>query len=266
MGCSRMQLPRQITNYIADELYKEDTVGMSDSSVLVFQDKILKVQKEGKEAENEYRMMTWLNGKLQVPKVIAYEKQDGNAYLLMSKCEGEMACSKKYMTNPALQVKLLAQGLKQLWSVDITDCPADVSLKNKLEEARYNVEHGLVDTDNVEPDIFGEKGFKDPESLLKWLYENQPKEELTLSHGDFCLPNIFFKENAVSGYIDLGKTGIADKWCDIALCYRSLSHNHSGRYHGTAYSGLDDGVLFQELGIEPDWEKIRYYILLDELF
>jgi hypothetical protein len=25
-------------------------------------------------------------------------------------------------------------------------------------------------------------------------------------------------------------------------------------------------LLFQELGIEPDEEKIRYYILLDELF
>jgi len=25
-------------------------------------------------------------------------------------------------------------------------------------------------------------------------------------------------------------------------------------------------MLFEEMGIGPDWEKIRYYILLDELF
>lgn len=84
--------------------------------------------------------------------------------------------------------------------------------------------------------------------------------------GDFCLPNIFFDNDNISGYIDLGKTGIADKWCDIALCYRSLSDNYAGRYNGHAYSGVDASLLFQKIGVEPDWEKIRYYILLDELF
>ncbi len=89
---------------------------------------------------------------------------------------------------------------------------------------------------------------------------------LRLSHGDFCLPNLFFHQNRVSGYIDLGKTGIADKWCDIALCYRSLSHNYTGKYHNRDYGRFDDRLLFRELGIWPDWDKIRYYILLDELF
>ena len=31
---------------------------------------------------------------------------------------------------------------------------------------------------------------------------------------------------------DLGRAGIADKWCDIALCYRSLTHNYDGSYGG----------------------------------
>ena len=59
------------------------------------------------------------------------------------------------------------------------------------------------------------------------------------------------------------------RWCDIALCYRSLSHNYSGRYKPIpkdTVSDYDDMLLFRELGIAPDWEKIRYYILLDELF
>ncbi len=87
-----------------------------------------------------------------------------------------------------------------------------------------------------------------------------------LSHGDYCLPNVFGVHDKVAGYIDLGRTGIAGKWCDIALCYRSISYNYSGRYHGRAYSGYDELLLFRELGIEPDWDKIRYYILLDGLF
>ena len=47
-------------------------------------------------------------------------------------------------------------------------------------------------------------------------------------HGDFCLPNVFFADGKVSGFIDLGDAGIADRWYDIALGYRSLKHNVDG--------------------------------------
>ncbi|MGN0355627.1 MAG: phosphotransferase [Muricoprocola sp.] len=32
-----------------------------------------------------------------------------------------------------------------------------------------------------------------------------------MSHGDFCLPNVFFKDGRVEGFIDLGDTGVGDK-------------------------------------------------------
>lgn len=263
-----MELPEKIRRWITDEEYLADEIGMSEASVRIYHDKVLKIQKHGEEAENEHRMMIWLDGKLPVPKEYAYEVLGDNAYLLMSKCDGIMSCEDEYMKNPAVLIKLLAEGLRNLWSIDIFDCPADSRLKYKLLQAQYNVENGLVDLDNVEPETFGENGFENPGKLLQWLYNHQPEEELVLSHGDFCLPNIFGIGTEVTGYIDLGKTGIADKWCDIAICYRSLSHNYSGKYHNHnhVYSGYDDMLLFKELGIEPDWEKIRYYTLLDELF
>ena len=261
-----MFLPERIEKLVADEVYKADDIGMSGASVLFFGDKILKVQECSEESENEYRMMLYLQGKLPVPTVYAHETEGGKSWLLMSKCQGQMACAHEYMADTGTQCKLLADGLKRLWGIDISDCPSDQRLAHKLEQAEYNIENGLVDLDNVEPDTFGEKEFKDPEALLQWLYANMPKEEPVLSHGDYCLPNLFGMGERVTGYIDLGKTGIADKWCDIAICYRSLSHNYSGKYKGKTYSDYDDMLLFRELGIEPDWEKIRYYILLDELF
>ncbi len=260
-----MQFPKKISELISGEDYETDSIGMSDSSIRLFRDKVLKVQKKSRESENEYRMMLWLEDKLPVPKVIAYEQMGNFSYLLMSKCGGEMACEQKFMENPKKLAVMLAGGLKSLWNIDISDCPADWSLKNKLSDAKYNVEHGLVDLEHAEKDTFGKDGFQNPEKLLQWLYDNQPKEELVLSHGDYCLPNIFFEGDRV-GYIDLGRTGIADKWCDIAICYRSLLHNYAGKYNGRAYSGWDELFLFQELGIEPDMEKLKYYILLDELF
>lgn len=264
-----MFLPEKVSKLVADENYNLDDIGMSGSSVLIYGNKILKVQEYNEEAENEYRMMRYLQARLPVPEIYAHEVWDNRSYLLMSKCRGQMACCQEYMKNPALQCKMLAEGLKKLWSIDISDCPSDQRLSHKLVQARYNVENGLVDVDNVEPETFGKNGFQNPAELLQWLYDNMPEEEPVLSHGDYCLPNIFGIQDEVTGYIDLGKTGIADKWCDIAICYRSLAHNYGGKYkrHGEdTYAGFDGQLLFRELGMEPDWEKIRYYILLDELF
>lgn len=261
-----MFLPEKIRNLIAGETFETDCIGMSEANVILFDNKILKVQEYNEEAANEYRMLKYLQGKLPVPLIYAYEIADEKSYLLMSRCEGEMACSQEYMKNPVTLCRLLAEALKRLWSMDISDCPSAQRLSNKLLQAEYNVENGRVDLENVEPDTFGEDGFRDPSQLLQWLYENRPEEELVLSHGDFCLPNIFGIQNKVTGYIDLGKTGIADKWCDIAICWRSLLHNYSGKYGGHVYTGYDESLLFDELGITPNWEKIRYYTLLDELF
>lgn len=259
-------LPETIRRQLEGEHYQLDGTGMSGSSILLFQDKVLKIQDTSTESRNEYRMMTWLEGKIPVPRVLAYEIAESRSYLLMSRCRGEMSCKERYMCDCAQLTRLLARGLKNLWNVDISDCPSNQRLPEKLAAARWQIENGLVDLDNVEPDTFGENGFANPEQLLQWLYDNQPAEEPVLSHGDYCLPNIFLHENDVSGYIDLGRAGIADKWCDIALCYRSLSHNYGGRYHGRSYEGFDERLFFRELGIEPDWDKIRYYILVDELF
>ena len=211
-------------------------------------------------------MMKWLEGKLPVPKVLYHTVENGINYLLMSRMPGMMSCDESILQNQELVTEILAQGLKKLWEVDITDCPMRWDLPVKLAVAKHSVENGEVDVDNVEPETFGEGGFKDPQELLEWLIENQPPLEPVLSHGDFCLPNIFVKDGEVVGYIDLGKTGIADKWQDIALCYRSLKHNYGGDYGSEKRTNFKENLLFEKLGIEPDWEKIRYFILLDELF
>lgn len=260
------QIPNTIQKIIGDEKYNIDDIGMSGSSVYVFEDKVLKVQDTGIESKNEFLMMKWLKGKLLIPEVLVYEEEDAKSYLLMSKISGVMACDNYYMNVPQLLTDLLAEAIHMLWEVDITDCPSIINLDKKLEMARYNVEHGLVDMDNVQPDTFGEDGFKNPNELLEWLIENRPNEDLVLSHGDLCLPNIFFIDKTVSGFIDLGKICVADRYQDIAICYRSLVNKYKRSCGKENREDLDIDRFFEKLDIEPDWDKIRYYILLDELF
>ena len=261
-----IDIPEKIKSILGSSVCNSDTVGMSEASVLLFEDKVLKIDRICEESENEKEVMLWLKGKLPVPEVICHEIYDGRSYLLMSKLPGVMACDESYLKRPQELTEILATGLKMLWDTDISSCSFHCNLDKKLEMARYNVEHDLVDVDNVEPDTFGENGFESPKHLLDWLVHNRPEEDIVLSPGDFCLPNIFIKDGKISGFLDLGKTGCADRYQDIALCYRSLKGNYEGKYGGGTYEGVDPDSLFNQVGIEPDWDKIKYYILLDELF
>ena len=81
------------------------------------------------------------------------------------------------------------------------------------------------------------------------------------------MPNIFAYGETISGLIDLGKMGPADRWQDIAIAIRSLGHNFDGRYSdGKRIFDFKPQMLLNALDIKFDEEKYRYYILLDELF
>ena len=259
-------IPRKLRELLGDEPFTVDHIGMSDSLVVLFEDKVLKIQRHCAESQTEYSMLRWLSGKLSVPRCLYHEVRDGLDYLLMSKVPGTMACSEENMAEPERLVQTLAGILKGLWSMDTTDCPVSWLPDRKLALAADAVERGAVDTEHVEPDTFGSDGFESPQALLDWLETHKPPMDPVLSHGDLCLPNVFLEDGRLSGLIDLGRSGVADRWVDIAICYRSLRDNYGGVYGGKSYSGFDPASLFRALDVEPDWEKIRYYLLLDELF
>ncbi len=262
----QLRMPSKIRAWTDKKPFTTDTTGMSGSQVLIFEEMVLKIGDDPAAVKKQVQMMRWLEGKLPVPQVLEHEEENGKSYLLMSKMGGEMSCATQYLEQPEVLLKALAQGMKQLWEVDTKDCPRLRDPETLLKEAGRQIEAGLVDLDNVEPETFGENGFADPKELLKWLGENRPPFEPVFSHGDFCLPNIFLENGRIKGFIDLDRAGICDKWNDIALCYRSLKHNFDGSYGGKVYRDFQPEKLFEILGIEPDWEKIRWYLLLDELF
>lgn len=260
-----MKLPERILPHVAGRAYALDGVGHSGSTIALFDDRVLKIESDGEESAAALRMMTWLDGRVPVPRVIASAKENGLCYTLMTRVTGEMACAPQLIRAPQMLAGVLADALRMLWRVPVADCPVRCTLDEKLRRARARVEAGLVDVGDVEPETFGPGGFESPAALLCWLETHRPPEDVVLSHGDFCLPNVFIENGRVSGLIDLGRAGTADRWQDIALCLRSLRDNARGRF-GASYPGFDEELLLRKLGLAPDREKIRYYLLLDELF
>lgn len=255
-----MYIPKQIRDIIKYEKKVKDQMGMSGSTVYMFEHYVLKIDEiKEKNITKEKDVLLWLKPFLPVPKVVLYLEKRKYAYLLMTKLDGVMTCHESVQDKPYDMIGLLAEGLKMLWNVPITNCPFDSRLTHKLAIARYHVEHDEVDIEQAEDDTYGEHGFKDPKDLLNWLETHQYEEELVFSHSDYCLPNVFIKNQQITGFIDFDRAGIADKWADIALCVRSIYHNF-----GNNPSYIEH--LFSSLDMKPNWDKIKYYILLDELF
>lgn len=253
-------------NLLEGKPYTENSVGMSGAKVLIYEDWVLKTGPADPRNAETVQVMRWLRGKVPVPEVLGFESRDGRDALLMGRLKGKMACDPYYLSRPELLLDLLAGTMRQLWSVDAATCPRDCSLAVDLAEAERRVAAGLVDRDNAEPETFGPGGFRNPEHLLAWLIDNRPEEDLVLSHGDFCLPNLFFTGDRLEGLIDLGECGTADRYKDVALCWRSLRHNLDGHYGGDIYPPPDEAGFFRRLGVPKDEEKLRYFTLLDELF
>ena len=263
------EFPDSIMKIIVDKKYNKNNIGKTDSQVYIFDDMVLKVQKQINEARNEYHIAQKVSNDVPVPKIIEYAEENDFSYTLMSRIKGKMLCDDEILRNPKLLIKLLSEGLKLLWSVDISDCKIDdvSNINQRLKVARYNVENNLIDVNNVMPDTFGPNGFETPKALLDWLENNIPDVEPVFSHGDYCMENIFTINNRISGFIDLGKSGIADRWQDLAICIRELDGVFSNEYvKDFDYSKYSSDLLLNELGIKRDNDKLKYYMLLDELF
>ena len=66
-----MNLPKEIQDLIAGQAYTVDEAGMSGSDILIFADKVLKIQPETEETRSERAVMRWLKGKISAPEILA---------------------------------------------------------------------------------------------------------------------------------------------------------------------------------------------------
>ena len=260
-------LPKALQNLLQGYSWRRINSGMSQAEVYRIhspeQTLYLKTEPLPSNLTRERGMLEWLATKAPVASVKQYCEADDRAYLLVSEVPGIMCCTipDDDMVKPYEQtIKCLADGLLLLQSLDLSNYPFQDSWERKMAEALSNIEDGLVDMEDWNDDT----DFASPRELYNWLYINRPVEELCFTHGDYCLPNIMISGGTLSGFIDLGGSGVADKWQDIALCVRSLNYNlrHLAPQLRHEYTDL----LFTYLGAKPDEEKLRYYILLDELF
>ena len=257
-------MPEAIAAVLGGAAGQADRLGKSGAEVVVFDDYVLKVRPADSWETVDTEILRWLAGRLPVPEVAAHEVADGRDWLLMTRIPGKVLCDPSVMNNPMLLLDCMAEALHRLWDIPVGDCPFERLVADNLTHAEKAIREGRFDSSDCEPETFGPGGFESPMALLEWLKSHRPAEDRVVTHGDFCLPNLFTDGKRFTGYIDVGNAGACDRWMDLALGWRSLKHNSDGHY-GKVYPRIDPDDLFQAAGVPKDEEKLRYYILLDEL-
>ena len=245
---------------------EKDAIGESSAKVYRYHKDdsafYLKIAPANDIFRREHEILTWLDGKLPVPKIKYWHEQDGLAYLLMTEAPGKLALDypKDELQKPYKStIKAMAEGLLMLQSIDISNCPFNYSLDAKLANMLHNIENNLVDMDEWHE----RTGFDTPINLYSWLISNKPSEEICFTHDDYTPENIFIDGKTLTCLIDVGDCGLADRYRDIALCVRSIKIHLGDMGQEEINKHVD--LLFKYLEIEPDWTKIKYYTLLDEL-
>lgn len=258
----KFNIPNSIKNIINNLPYEINKIGLSGSTVIIFDDYILKISSLPFDIENEVRTYYALKGKLAIPDIIKYEYYDDKIYLLKTKLKGKMLCDSYYMNNPKLLYKLASDAIRMLWAVDINNLDIQDSYESIIKAGKYFYQNNLISLDDS--DKYITKGFKSFDEVFKYLEDNKPADDKVLSHCDLCLTNIICDNDKVVGFIDLGLTGISNRYHDLAILYRSIKYNYNGIF-GASYEGYDDNMLFDLLGIKKDEKQIFYYLLLDEV-
>jgi kanamycin kinase/aminoglycoside 3'-phosphotransferase-2 len=158
-------------------------------------------------------------------------------------------------------VEAMADFARELHTLPVADCPFRRDPDTAVPDAEQAVALGLVDVEDFDEHRVG----TDPETLLAELRRTRPAAEIidpVVAHGDYCVPNVLIdpKTMRVSGIIDLGRLGIADRHQDLALAHRSLRDDGLNEQYGPAFAEH----FLNHYGLAADPARMEWHELLDE--
>lgn len=254
-----LTLPDALRRVLPAARWERVTHGESGAGVWRSQRYVVKVQARGglpaSSLLQERERLRWLAGRVPVPTVVGYERAETHEYLAVTRLPGLPMSDPDALLHPGRVVSLLARALRELHALPVRECPFTMTLPVTLRLARERVAAGLVD----ETDFDDERRGRSAAEVFSELVRTRPdSEDLVVTHGDACLPNLIVSGEYVEGFVDVGRAGIADRHADLALAHRSLTRNLGPEY-AERFLDTYGRPLVNE-------RKLAYYRLLDEFF
>lgn len=197
--------------------------------------RFIKWMPEGESSlEGEAERLAWASAFIVVPRVIEAGSGDGGSWMLTAGLPGHGAVDARFGSDAStarVAARGIGAGLRRLHdALPVDACPYSWSVSRRIGRARSE---GLAVAESLEI----------PPSI----------DRLVVCHGDACAPNTLLADDgAFVGHVDLGSSGVADRWADLAIATWSLEWNFAG-------GERLESELLDAYGIARDEERIRYY-------
>jgi len=152
-------------------------------------------------------------------------------YLLVSALDGADGTQALHCASPERLSTAFGQALRRLHETDTADCPVRDgmgALLSPVPGTPFLQSH----LDMLAPYIGAASALTAAAEIQKrsGLLQND-----VVMHGDYCLPNIMLKDWALSGFIDLGGSGLGDRHYDLAWGLWTLCYNLKTPVYGTRF-------------------------------
>lgn len=181
----------------------------------------------GLDLTGEVQRLEWAGQYVSVPRVLSVGEDQEGRWFFSTPLAGESAVSSRWERRPAVAVATIGQGLRLMHdSLPVVSCPFSWSVQVRLAE------------------------ISDPAHANE-LRNAPPVDRLVVCHGDACSPNTIIRDDGqLSGHVDLGSLGVADRWADLAVATMATTWNYG--------PGWEDRLL-EAYGISPDPVRTEYY-------
>jgi kanamycin kinase len=252
------------------------TIGASGATVFCLEDKAARPQLYVKiqsvpaawnvpSTLEESARLTWLAGQgIPVPDVVESDADGRSEWLVTRAVSGRVAAEDWEADRRNSVVDVVSDFVGALHALKPEDCPFDRTLKITVPQAEAAVLDGRIDFRSGGRQESAHEGWG-AGKLLEELHLTMPDvEDVVVCHGDYCLPNLVLDPETldVTGLIDVGRLGRADRFADLGLMARSI-----GSEQWNPQFGPDHAARFlRRAGASTDDQRVGFYRLLDEFF
>jgi len=165
----------------------------------------------------EAERLRWAGARVPVPEVLATGSDDGVHWLLTAGLPGTPASDPRWRADPTWTAHELGRAARSFHdglAAALPDCPWSWRIPDRLAAA--------ADADADRADAGG----ADADRARSLATHAPPEEDLVVGHGDLCLPNLLLgTDGLLTGFVDLGRLGVADRAADLGALVWSLGYN-----------------------------------------
>lgn len=221
MDLSTLNLPAALSDWIGDARAYESSGCSGAQTLLIDRDggAFLKIAPKGALQRSAEMQAFWAEKGLSA-RVLMFCSEDRD-FLLTEPVPGKCGVAPEHIAEPERLSALFGRSLRALHDCDASGCP----VQNKMDEFlsanqswTFNQEH----LDLIAPYI----GPARAESAREELENGRNLLQTdALIHGDCCLPNIMIHNWELTGWIDVGDSGLGDRHYDLAWGLWTLRYN-----------------------------------------